>query len=175
MSRRERIMLICLAIFAIIAVYYYFFYQPIIDKIAFLEQEKVNYQEQINKHIITLSKKPEVEARYAELKYIENEDLANRIGSIDEMLQVLENESDKSGIEITSFVPNEQEKVTMINMVAEGKFSELVLFLEGIKVLNGQIEFKSISVDRKNEEDDLLVINAEFIYHYDLFIGGDQT
>ncbi len=174
-SSRERVMIGFLAIIAIIAIYYYFLYQPIIDNRDILEAQKSDSQVEINKQIITLRKMPDLESRYRELEYIENEELSNRISSVDDVLRVLEDESENSGIKITSFVPKEQEKTTIINMVAEGSFEELVLFLRGVKRLEGQIEFADIKLSHKNQENNILIINGIFIYHNDLLFGGDQS
>lgn len=173
-NRRERIMIICLIIVGILALYYYFLYQPMKENLAFLEQQINMKKKQIDEYLVTIEKLPELRARYAELEYIENEALPVRITSVDEMLQVLEDESKKSGILITSFTPDEQENSTMISMLAEGNFEELVLFLDGIERLNGQIEFRSIRVFRKNQGDDSLNINAKLLFRNDLLIGGAQ-
>lgn len=175
MSRRERLLVLFLSIFAVIAIYYYFLYTPMLRDIDSYEQEINSLDRQITSHLHTLSNRPELEARYSELKYLEDEELGNRITSIDELLKVLEDESVNSGIKLTSFVPTEEEETTKITMTAEGNFSELVLFLEGISSLNGKIEFDNINVKRKNEEDNHLDIRGNFIFHYDLLIGGDQN
>lgn len=168
-------MLIVLVIFGLLAGYYYFLYTPILEDIDQLEARKATLDKEINDNLALLRKKPELEARYAELEYLENDELWDRISSIDEMLQILNDESEKSGIKILSFVPTRNESTTEIEMKAEGYYSDLVLFLEGINSLDGQIEFESINVYKKSEENNLLGINGKYIFDHELFIGGEQT
>lgn len=173
LSRRERILLIILAIIGVVALYYYFLFLPMADKIALLEDERLFKENQVNQFLIIIGRIPQMEARYEELKPVRNK-IANMVSTVDGLLHVLENASAKSGIEITSFIPDEREEYIQINMLADGSYEELILFLDDIDSLRGQIEFKKIIVARKNEGDDSLNINGTFIIHKDLFPGGDQ-
>lgn len=174
LSCRERIMLICLVVFAVLVLYYYFFYQPLADNIAVLKEQKFSKEDQISEYLNTISKIPDLEKRYGELKYLEKELKVNQVTTIGEILQIIEDESVKSCIQIRSFVPNEQEKYTQISMLAEGFFEALLPFLDGIGKLMGQIEFNNIMVFKNNQSDYLLNINLELIYHNELLIGAEK-
>ena len=77
------------------------------------------------------------------------------------------------GVKITS-IPDDRNDYIQVNMIADGTYEELVLFLEGMNKLKGQVEFKKIIVARKNQGDDSLDINGTIILHKDLFHGGGQ-
>lgn len=171
LSRRERILLIILVIVAVIAAYYSLLYQPLVSKIARLEEEKIFKENQANQYLITIGRMPALQARYDELKPLRNK-LSTMVTTVDGLLQVLENASAKSGVKITSFIPDERENLIQVNVLADGTYEELLLFLEGIDGLRGQIEFKKIIVARKNQGDDTLNVNGTFILHKDLFPGG---
>ena len=174
LSRRERIMLIFLGVFLILALAYYFVFLPKTDEIKQLESQKANKQRQINQYLSTLRDMPELERRYKELEYLKKDKLVRLVRTVDEMLQVLEDEARKSGVKITSFIPVHREDSVEVNMMAEGSFEEFVLFLHGIGKLNQQIEFKKVTVSRKDQGDDKLNINGTYIFHYELIPGGDE-
>ena len=173
LSRRERILLIILAVVAVIALYYYVLYLPMANKIAALEDEKIYKENQVNQYLIALGRMPALQARYEELKPLRKQ-LVTMVTSVDGLLQVLENASARSGVKITSFIPDDRNDYIQVNMIADGTYEELVLFLEGIKKLRGQVEFKKIIVARKEQGDDSLNINSTFILHKELNHGGGQ-
>jgi len=173
LSRRERMLLIILAVVAVIALYYYTLYLPLSDKIAVLEDDKAYKENQLNQYLITVGRMPVLQARYEELKPLRLQ-VTTMVNSADGLLQALENASVKSGVKITSFIPDNRKEFIQVNMLADGTYEELVLFLEGIKKLRGQVEFKKIIVARKEQGDDSLNINSTFILHKELNPGGGQ-
>ncbi|WP_125990750.1 type II secretion system protein GspM [Halocella sp. SP3-1] len=173
LSRRERVMLIFLIFFALGAGYYFYIYQPLEENIANLSQLKINKELQINKTTATLRKLPVLQDRYDQLQYIEEELNKNKINSADEMLAVLEGEAGKSGIKISSFIPEEDEKETEISILLKGNYNQLIKFLEGIEKLNGQAEFSNMRIARI-AENNLLEAFGIIIYHDDLLTGGDK-
>ncbi|MFP4017187.1 MAG: type 4a pilus biogenesis protein PilO [Halanaerobiales bacterium] len=174
LSRRERIMLIFLVVFAILAAYYYALYEPMVENLDSLRQEISDKEMQINRNLAIIAKMPKLEERYDKISYIEDEILKNRIDSVPAILQILEDEAEISGLEIISFSPQEQDEDTRITMEARGYYNQVVNFLDGIKRLDGQIIFNRLSVNKANSEDDLLRINGVYIYKNDLIGGGDS-
>lgn len=174
LSRRERIMLIFLGVFLVLALFYYLIFLPKTDEIKYLENQKASKQGQINQYLAILRNMPEIEERYRELEYLKKDEMVRLVRTVDEMLQVLEDEARKSGMKITSFLPVHGENTVEISMIAEGYFEEFVLFLHGIGKLNQQIEFKRISVSRKDQGDNMLNINGTYIFHYELIPGGEE-
>ncbi|MEJ6950066.1 type IV pilus inner membrane component PilO [Natronospora cellulosivora (SeqCode)] len=175
LSRRERLMLVFLAVFAIAAIYYFLLYEPMLGRIDSLNQELSNKEVTYNMHVATISKMPELEKRYEELRYIEDQIQENMIESVPAMLQVLESQSADSGLEIIAFIPQELDDSTRINMEARGFYEQLVGFIDGIKSLDGFIEFERINIRKENNDNDLLRINGTFVFHNDLLIGGGDS
>lgn len=173
LSRREQIMLIFLIFFILGVGYYFYIYQPLQGNIADLKQLKLNKELRLNKTMATLRKLPVLQDRYNQLKYIEKEINKNRIDSADEILAVLEEEAGRSGIKITSFIPEEDEKKNEVSILLKGDYNQLIKFFEGIKKLNGQAEFSNMQIVR-TAENNLLEASGIIIYHDDLLTGGDK-
>lgn len=175
LKRSERIMLIVLGIVIILIAYYYLAYQPMSKKINTLEREVQSKEQTRDAYMEIVRKIPALEERYAQLEYIEKEEYITAIDSVDQLLQVLENEAVFSGIKITSFIPRELEENIDVDMLLEGSYEELIVFLNGIKKLHGMVEFRDISITRLREGNGILEVQGLIIYDEDLSIGGDQA
>lgn len=173
MSRRDRLLICLVAIVAIGFLFYKFIYIPFNDKLAALDEDIRLKESIIEKHKETIAKMPEMQERYAQLEYIEKEKLPDRITSVDEMLQVLVDESKKSGVLITSYKPTEGEESTEVSIAAEGTYEELLVFLNGIDRLSGQVEFGNITVSRKGTDGNMLNITGSLLFSEEYIIGGD--
>lgn len=171
LSHRERIMLIFLLFFVIIALYYFYLYQPMEENIINLKLEKESKEMKIRENLSILSNMPSVKKRYEELKHLENELEKIKINSSDEVLKVLETEAQRSGIKIISFVPREETETIEISMLANGSYLQLIHFLDGIKKLNGQLEFKTMRIT-KDETSNLLEIYGLFLFSNQAITGG---
>ena len=80
------------------------------DKIAVLEDDKAYKENQLNQYLITVGRMPVLQARYEELKPLRLQ-VTTMVNSADGLLQALENASVKSGVKITSFIPDNGKRV----------------------------------------------------------------
>jgi|LSQX01.2.fsa_nt_gb Tfp pilus assembly protein PilO len=169
-------MLIFLGIIIVCIAYYYAAYQPMNKKINVLKRELQSKEQTRDVYMETIRKIPALEERYAQLEYIEKEEYITSLDSVDQLLQILEDEAVFSGIKITSFVPRElEDNIVYVDMMFEGSYDELLVFLNGIKKLHGMVEFGNLIITRLSEGNGILEVEASISYDEDLSIGGDQT
>lgn len=167
-------MLISLLVFSILASYYYFLYQPMLDEIAIIEKQIKDGRLKIQESIIRAKQKRDLEKKLSEIQLSMEKYSDVSVDSIDGLLQILEKQSSNSGLKIISFQPVKKAEHTEAKMIAEGSYEQLILFLNGLKVLNGQVEFSSLSIYKNQQSEELLTVNAEFLYS-DLSTGGDKS
>ncbi len=175
LSRRERIILVIFFITIIVALYYYFLYQPLVIEISETRKKVESSELQIQEYIIKISKKADLEKKYSYLNNFVEDYKEKSIKSVNEMLQVLQEQASNSGIMITSFIPVSKDGHTEVRMTAEGSYQELVTFFNGLKILTGPIEYQLLRITNNQRADGTLTINATFVYDSDIISGGEKS
>lgn len=160
LNRRERLMLLFLLFLAIITIYYFWFYQPIQEKVQGINRQ---IEQDKNEYITTIAmvkKLPELEQRYQQLKEIENIVLARKSTSVKEILKEMEQFSYNNQVKIISFLPQEEEIGTVLNFVLEGSYQDFCSFLADLEGLKNRVRFETL---RLQANDQNLLLNIIMI------------
>lgn len=167
LSQRERIMVIVLFVAIITGGYYLYIYQPTINTLADMQQEKSNKETQLITSLKLIQKLPDLQARYQELKYIEDIVYDNKDSQ--EFIQLISDISTGSGIEITFYSPKETQDTVSISFMVKGNYISINNFLSGLAELKNQLKFSRLLLQAVEEE---LQLRAEVIYNTTSSGGG---
>lgn len=170
LSQRERIMFIILGLVIIIAFYYLYLYQPVQTGIKEMMIEKSRKENQLVSALALVKKLPELKERYNELKEIEMKKQKSISLYTEDILQVIEEISKETGVELKSFTPLEKEDSFTLNILMMGYYKEICNFLSGFKRLENQVKFTNLTIEPNQDK---LEMRIELFYEKRETDGGD--
>ena len=152
LSQRERIMIIVLVFISIIAFYYFFAYQPLIDKINNLTHQVQMEGQEFTNTLSIIKKLPEVKERYNELKGIEEKMIEREYCTPENILKSIETKANNNNIEIMTFIPDKRENIIRLNIILDGSFKNYCDFLDSISELKNKVEFDKLYLEMNKEK-----------------------
>lgn len=168
LSQRERIMLILFIFISIIALYYFFVYQPLQNKVNNLTNQVEMKGKEFTNILNLIEKLPDLKERYNEL--IEIEDIMSERESCtaEYILNTIEEKTAQNNIEIISFIPVEEENKIKMNINLSGNYKNYTLFLDSLAGLEYQVEFNRLQLQSYNDQ---LILNIILICNTNLKAG----
>jgi Tfp pilus assembly protein PilO len=170
LNRRELIILSAAIIIIILTLYYVYIYDPLVEDIAQLEDEKANKVSEVEVAQNMVSRLPELRERYQSLT--QRGDFVNFFNiSNDKLLVELKQIADNNNIDLRSFRPNASDTTIDIPMFIESSYYDLNRFLAELKRFEYWMDYKVMTI-RPTEQN--LQVNLSLTFHKEGLIGGDN-
>lgn len=171
LSTREKILLTIALIAAFVAVYYFYFYQPLVEEISLLESER---DQKFNRLEIAKSyalKLPEIKEEYNVLvAELEERGVYIDKNVIDLLIDFREVSYDNN-LKLDRFRPEELEKGIQMEVNISGGFREICNLFFDFNEWNYWFEFKELDIKRNDSD---VAVNMNVMYH-DRLTEGVET
>jgi type IV pilus assembly protein PilO len=162
LSNREKFLLLLVFLIALGAVYYFYFYTPLTEEIAQLEQERDQKDNRLQVAIGFAEQLPDIKEEYRQI-VLEIEARGEYVDKdlIDLLIEFREAAKDND-LELRLYRPTENEENISMTVNIEGGFREIVNLLEDFKEWNYWFEFRDVNISRS---DDGVSIYMNTFYH----------
>ena len=174
LSTREKILLTIAFILIVSAVYYFYFYQPLVEEIANLEREKEQKSARLETAISFAKKLPEIKEEYQLLiADLEARGVYLDKDVIDLLIEFREAAKDND-VELRLYRPTQIADGISMTVIIDGGFREVTNLFEDFGEWNYWFEFTSLDIQRNSA--DGVTINMGVIYHDQLItLEGVET
>lgn len=160
MPAQKKLAIVAGIIAVLVAGYWYFFLQDVLDAIEAVDKKIVEQEEKINSKKAMLASLPKLREELAELKKQE-EKAARNLPSKQEIPALLTNISEaghEEGLEFVLFAPKQELPVAIhaevpVDVNVRGSFHAIVVFMDKVTRMNRIATFSNITMtpDLKNE------------------------
>jgi type IV pilus assembly protein PilO len=162
LSNREKILLLLAFIIAIGAVYYFYFYTPLTEEIAQLENERNQKDSRLEVAIGFAEQLPAIKEEYRQIVLeLEARGMYVDKDLIDLLIEFREAAKDND-LELRLYRPSENAENISMSVNIEGGFREIVSLLEDFKEWNYWFEFRNVNISRSG---DGVMISMNVLYH----------
>ncbi len=163
LSNREKILLLLAFIIAFGAVYYFYFYTPLTEEIAQLENEK---NQKDNRLAVAMGFAEQLPAIKEEYRQIVMELEARGVYVDKDLIDLLiefRDTAEENELELTLYRPSENTANISMAVNIEGGFREVINLLEDFKDWNYWFEFRNVNISRSG--DNGVMISMNVLYH----------
>jgi len=162
LSNREKILLLLVFIIAVGAVYYFYFYTPLTEEIARLENERQQKNNRLQVAIGFAEKLPEIKEEYRQIVLaLEARGVYVDKDLIDLLIEFREAAKDND-LNLRLYRPSENDKNISMSVNIEGDFREVCNLLEDFKEWNYWFEFRNVNISRSDQG---VIISMNTLYH----------
>ena len=162
LSTREKILLTIAFILIVSAVYYFYFYQPLVEEIANLEREKEQKSARLETAISFAKKLPEIKEEYEMLVADLRERGVYLNKDVIDLLIDFREAARENNLELTFYKPNPVEDGISMNVVIDGGFREVSNLFEDFQDWNYWFEFQGMDIQRNG---DGVTVDMNVMYH----------
>lgn len=163
LSNREKILLALVFILAVVAVYYFYFYQPLTEEIANLEREREQKSARLETAISFAKKLPQIKEEYKLLvKDLEERGVYLDKDVIDLLIEFRE-AAKENDVDLRLYRPSQISDGISMSVIIDGGFREVTNLFEDFGDWNYWFEFTSLNIQRNSA--DGVTINMSIIYH----------
>ena len=162
LSNREKVLLLLVFIIAVGAVYYFYFYTPLTEEIARLENEREQKNNRLQVAIGFAEKLPDIKEEYRQIVLeLEARGVYVDKDLIDLLIDYREAANDND-LNLRLYRPTENDKNISMSVNVEGGFREVCNLLEDFKEWNYWFEFRNVNITRSEQG---VLISMTTLYH----------
>jgi type IV pilus assembly protein PilO len=162
LSNREKILLLLVFIIALGAVYYFYFYTPLTEEIAQLENERNQKDNRLQVAIGFAEQLPAIKEEYRQIVLeLEARGMYVDKDLIDLLIDFREAAKDNE-LELRLYRPSENAENISMSVNIEGGFREVTNLLEDFKEWNYWFEFRNVNISRSDVG---VMISMNVLYH----------
>ncbi|SIQ12425.1 type IV pilus inner membrane component PilO [Halanaerobium kushneri] len=162
LSRREKVLLVLAFVIALIAVYYFYFYQPLKNEISVLKNQRNNRENRLDIAMSFARRLPEIKEEYKNI-IAEIESRGEYIDKdIIDLLIDFREIAKANNLELKLYRPTENQDNISMSVNITGGFREVSNLLEDFKEWNYWFEFRDVNISRSEQG---VLISMKALYH----------